>query len=107
RETQPPHVRDIQQRVADQLDVFGRQLVRIAAGDYDVFEFVSLCDVLERVFPLLGRLGQRDFVDVLGVGADCVRTRAETAVDRTRIERQEERLVDVAVDEARNRGVVL
>ena len=54
-----------------------------------------------------GRLGERDFVDVLGVGADRVAARAEAAVDRARVERQKQRLVDVAVNEARHRRVVL
>ena len=64
-------------------------------------------DVVEGILPLLGRLGQRNFVDVLGVGADRVAARAEPAVDRADVERQEERLIDVAMDESGHRRVFL
>ena len=64
-------------------------------------------DVLERLLPLLGRLGQRDLVDVFRVGADRVAARAEAAVDRAGVQRQKERFVDVPVHEARNRRVFL
>ncbi len=71
------------------------------------FELGPSRDVCERVLPLLGRLGQRHFVDVLGVGADRVAARAEAAVHRTDVERQKERLVDVAVDQPGHRRVLL
>ena len=107
RKAHAAHVRDRQQRVADQRDVLGRQLVDVAAGDDDVFELGTRGDVVEGLFPLLGRLRQRSLVDRFGIGADRVRARAETAVDRARLQRQEERLVDVAVGQALHRRVVL
>ena len=55
----------------------------------------------------LGVLASANFVDVLGVGADRVRARAEAAIDRTDVQRKEERLVDIAVHQPGDRRVVL
>ena len=85
----------------------GAQLVGVAAGDDDVLELRPLRNVLERVLPLLGRLGQRDFVHVLGVGADRIAARAEAAVDRADVERKKECFIHVAVHEAGNRRIFL
>ena len=58
-------------------------------------------DVLERALPaLLGGL-ERDLLDLVGVDADRVAARAEAAVDRAGVEREEQRLVGIAVREAR------
>ena len=84
------------------------ELIRVAAGDDDVFEFGARGDVVEGApATRLGVLRERDFIDVVGVEPDRVRARAEAAVDRARVERQEQRLVDVAVREAGDRRVVL
>ena len=55
-EAHAAHVRNIEQRVADQLDVLRRQLIRVAAGDDDVFEFRALGDILNASCHCLGVL---------------------------------------------------
>ena len=57
--------------------------------------------------PALGADLELDLLDLFGVDADRVAARAEAAVDGAGVERQEQRLVGVAVGEPRDRRVGL
>jgi hypothetical protein len=105
REAHAPHVLDAEQRLADERDLLGAQLVHVAARDDDVLELGARADVLERLLPAVGVDLELELRDLLRVDADGVAARAEAAVDGARVEREEERLVDVAVREPRHRHV--
>ena len=100
-------VRHAQQALADQLDVLGLQVVGVAAADDDVLQFRPRSDVGESVFPALRAGRELQLFHRLGVTADGVAARAEAAIDRARIKRQEERLVRIAMRQARHRRVLL
>ncbi len=73
REAQPPHVRNREQRITDEGQHLGRELVRVAARDHDVLELGPRRDIVEGVLPVFGRLGEPRFVvDFFGVGSDRV-----------------------------------
>ncbi|MNS75214.1 hypothetical protein D3C72_1087180 [compost metagenome] len=99
-------VGEVQQRLADVLEVGGRQLVHVATRDDDVLELGAAGDILVDLGPALGRGQHVDLLDLLGVGADGVGAGAEAAVHGADVERQEERLVHVAVGQALHGGVV-
>ena len=95
------HVGHRQQRLADLGDLLGAQLVGVAAGDDDVLQLGARGDVGEGLLPALGVDLEVELLHLLGVDADRVAARAEAAVDRAGVQRQEQRLVGVAVGQAR------
>ncbi len=93
--------------MADRLEVLGRQHVQVAAGDHDVLDLGARGDVGDGGMPAL-RVGlEAGLLDGVGVAADRVAARAEAAIDRADVERQEQRLVVVAVRQAGRRRVGL
>ncbi len=89
------------------LEVLGRQHVEVAAGDHDVLDLGARGDVGDGGMPAL-RVGlQAGLLDGVGVAADRVAARAEAAIDRADVERQEQRLVVVAVRQAGRRRIGL
>jgi hypothetical protein len=82
-------------------------VVGVASRDHDVLELGPAADVVEGALPALLVDVQLDLLDLFRVDADRVAARAEAAVDRAGVERQEERLVDVAVGQAGHRRVGL
>ena len=84
-----------------------RELIAVAAGHDDVLELGALGDVRNASLPaIFGRL-ERDLLDLVGVDADGVAARAEPAVHRARVEREEQRLVGIAVRQPGHRRVGL
>ena len=102
-------MRDVEQAVADLGDLLLAQVVGVTTGDDDVFELGARGDVAEDVLPA-ARVGlERELLQLalIDIGADRVAACAEAAVDGAGVEREEERLVGVAMREALHRCVVL
>ena len=81
-------------------------IVHVAAGDHDVLELGARGDVGECAACQRFRSGvRRVFSTLLGVDADRVAAGAEAAIDRADVERQEQRLVVIAVRQTGCGGV--
>jgi hypothetical protein len=106
RDADALQVRDREERLADRSDLLGAEVVRVAAGDDDVLKLGARRDVSEGPRPPLVVDLEVRLLDLVRVDADRVAARAEPAVDGARVERKEQRLVHVAVREARHRGVL-
>jgi len=107
READAPDVRHLEQAIADQRDLASLELIAVTAGDDDVLELLALGDVLERALPAIFGRFEADLVDHVRIDADRVAARAKPAVDRARVEDEEQRLVGIAMRQSRHRRVGL
>ena len=107
-DAQPPHVGHPEQPVPDRLKVFGLQIERVTAADHDVLQLRTRLDVFKSLLPprVIGM--QPEFLGRgLHVPTHRVTARAETAVNRTGVQRQKQCLVPVPVRHTGDGGILL